>query len=278
MTKIGICFPERDYKRLEENEFIEQIKKLKEGGLYSFDLYTELILRNKPNKFLLTTLFEEDIKITFHHNGVLYTGNEKEDIKKIKKDLKELRKIMKANKHNYETTIVFHIPNYEDNKYAHIKKMIKYFKEISKIGEKNNFKILIETLSNNHPKGNHVGNDFSEIILFINNIPSKNFGICWDVGHTRLNHIEDHENIFIPEKLKEKIMFTHIHSFYKKDEKIVEHMPITNLELQDDEIDFLKESNYNGVYSLEYQMDGIKENVNIYIDNIKKLTEYIEKR
>ncbi len=276
MIKIGICFPTQDFIRHEE-EIDKYFKLFKEKNLYSLDMYTEFILKHKPTNHLLKQLNHNNLKLTFHYNGKIDKDSNKA-IKQIKKELKEIRKILDKNHHLYQTNIVFHIPDYQDNKYQHIKKMIVLFKQISEYALKLRFNILIETLSNNHPKGNHVGNDFSEIILFLNNITNKNFGVCWDIGHTRLNNIEDHENLFIPKKMIDRIMFTHIHNAYQKNGEFNEHIPLTDLKLQDDELEFLIKNDYKGIYNLEYGLECIKENIEIYLNNIEKLNNFIKKK
>ncbi len=276
MLKIGLCFPEIDYRRLEIEQFNEYLEMLKEKELYSFDMYTEFLIKHNPTKPLLEILKKNNIKLTFHYNGE-FTLNNKLDLKKIKNDLKTLRKILDKNKHYYQTLIVFHIPNYVDNKYKHIKNMIKVFQEITKYGLKLRFDILVETLSNYHPCGQKIGNDYSEIVLFLNAIKEKNFGVCWDLGHTRLNNIESREKLYVPVQLIPKIRFTHIHNFYQKNGEYIDHIPLTNLKKQDAEICFLLKNNYKGIYHLEFPVENLKENIYVYLDNIEKLKKFILK-
>jgi len=276
MAKIGICFPAKDFLRLSETEFNQYLERFQKKGLYSIDLYTEFLLKHKPTNILLKQIKKNKLKITMHYNEE-FPKDTKEAIKHIKKQLKELRKILDTNQHRYQINIVFHIPDYQDNKYAHVKEMIYLFQEITDFAKKLRFNILIETLSNNHPAGNHLGNDFSEIVLFLNNIPAKNFGVCWDLGHTRLNHLENKEALFVPPKIINRIKFTHIHNAYQQNGEYNEHIPLTDLKLQSAELKYLIQNNYKGIYSLEYGLERLPENIDVYLDNIQKLNNFIEK-
>ncbi len=276
MAKIGICFPAKDFLRLSETEFNQYLERFQKKGLYSIDLYTEFLLKHKPTNILLKQIKKNKLKITMHYNEE-FPKDTKEAIKHIKKQLKELRKILDTNQHRYQINIVFHIPDYQDNKYAHVKEMIYLFQEITDFAKKLRFNILIETLSNNHPAGNHLGNDFSEIVLFLNNIPAKNFGVCWDLGHTRLNHLENKETLFVPPKIINRIKFTHVHNAYQQNGEYNEHIPLTDLKLQSAELKYLIQNNYKGIYSLEYGLERLPENIDVYLDNIQKLNNFIEK-
>ena len=96
MLKIGICFPVNDFKRLDVVEFEKYLTMLKEKGLYSFDMYTEFLIKHLPTKPVLTILKKHDFKLTFHYSGA-YSLDLKKDLKKIKQDLKTLRKILDKN-------------------------------------------------------------------------------------------------------------------------------------------------------------------------------------
>ncbi len=277
MAKVGICFPSKDFLKLSEEEFVPYLKKFQQKGLYSFDMYTEFLLKQKLINTILQQMQKHNIKVSLHYQGDIPKDNE-QAIMQVKEQLKAIRQILDSNGHCYEINIVFHVPDYQKNKYAHLNEMIVFFQTITTFAEDLKFNILIEILSNNHPAGNHLGNDFSEISIFLNNIDNENFGVCWDLGHTRLNHLENKELLLVPAKIIDRIKFVHVHNAYqKKDGKYIEHIPLTDLKLQSAELKFLIENNYKGIYSLEYGLDGLSENVNIYLDNIKKLNKFIEK-
>lgn len=278
MKKIGICFPEKDFIKTPSEDFKKDLTKLRESGLYSFDLYTKFLLTYKPTNHLLDLFNDLNIKITFHYHGVTYNNNLKRTINLYKKEISELRKILDKNNHKYQTSIVFHVPDYQNDKYSHTKKMIVLFKEISDYAQTYNFNILVETLSHNHPTGQHIGDDFSELKLFSNYIKNDNFGICWDLGHTRLNQIEQKNNLLLTNDLIKRTKHTHIHNFGFKKDQCFDHIPLTNLKMQDDELNLLIDNNYQGIYNLEFEMERLKENIDIYCENIKLLSNYIKER
>ncbi len=277
MIKIGMCFPQKDFIRLSEEKFIDYLTILKENGLTSFDMYPSFLLTYKPTNCLLKILKELNLKLNFHYDMELYNGDLKNSIKKCQNEISSLRKILDNNDHQYQINLVFHVPDYQENKYRHLKQMILFFKKISDYAQNIRTNILIEILSHNHPQGGKIGDDLSEIVLFLNHIDNCNFGICWDLVHTRLNQIEERDIPVISEVIK-RTMYTHISGFYSKNNDNYDHIPLTNLKLQDDELDILIENNYQGVYNLEFEVENLKENISVYTDNINKLKKYIEER
>lgn len=290
MYKIGICFPESDFLAMNFDSFKEYILLFKKSGLYSFDLFTSLLTDNQKNddhiNELLSFLNENDIKITFHYSGYipdfssLNEGNYRLVVKKYIDDLIKVRNKLEANDIYYQTTIVFHALNYtnEYQKCEHENQQIIIFNELCEISKKLNFDILVETLSHNHPFGNHIGDDYSEVIKIINNVSHDNFGICWDMGHTKLNSLEEYDNSCLPAEMLRSVKFTHIHSYSEDDgiHEIVDHLPLINRKHINEEIKCLYNSGYDGIYSIETNTSGLKENINIYLESIKMLIEMLE--
>lgn len=267
--KIGICFPNYDYNILTLVDLKKYLEMFIDNGITSFDFYTSFF--EKPDEKLdnlIDYLNNKDIKITLHYNGA-------ETLVNYKNTLIHLNNYLLSKYIDYKIPIVFHIPSYQDNKYEHINNMLNTFNELSNYAKKLNFDILIETLSYNHPVGNYIGDDNSEISLFINSIKHDNFGVCWDIGHTRLNNLEHRSNLLLDNKLLTKVKHTHIHNIFKGD-CYIDHLPLTNIELQDDELRYLIKNNYKGVYSIEFEVKHLKENIYIYLDSIKKLKKFIE--
>lgn len=274
MVKIGICFPQNDYENMEFAEFKKYLLMFKEEGIYSFDFYTNMFLNNDENlKRLLIFLNEHDIKITFHYYSV-----DKNNFMQYQQDLIRIRNVLDIYNINYPITIVFHAQPYESNfnKYEHLENIAKEFEKLSEFARNLNFVILVETLSYNHPKGNNISDDIDELIFLTTNVKSNNFGFCWDVGHTRLNHIENKIPLYLPKILLDKVKFTHIHNVIVEKDKTIDHVPLTNLELQKEEIKYLIKNNYDGIFSLEFATKNLRENIYIYIDSIKKLRQLIE--
>jgi sugar phosphate isomerase/epimerase len=286
MHKIGICFPGSDFEKMPIDEFKKYILKFKEAGVTSFDFYTSLFLNcDEKLKQLVMFLNDNDITITFHyHSSNTIKINDNDDYEKLlsiyKQELMTVRNNLEKMNIKYKTTIVFHGLDYfkDSAKYNHQKNLIDVFKQLSDYSTILNFEILIETLSNNHPYGNHIGDDLSELNLFINSIDNDNFGICWDMGHTRLNSIENNALLYLPEKIMNKVKFTHIHNIHlDKDKKYyVDHLPFTNMNYQKKELEYLIKSDYKGVYSIEFNTENLKENIYVYLDSIKILNETLK--
>lgn len=287
MKKIGICFPENDFLTMDFDEFKEYILMFEKEGLYSFDMYTSLLIDDHKNiDRLLEFLNENDIKITFHYYNnkkdidILDESKRIELLEQYKTDLTKLRHKLEAYDIKYLTTIVFHALNYQEEyqKYEHESQQIKLFRELCNIALDLNFDILVETLSYNHPSGNHLGDDYHELIKMIDEVSSSNFGICWDIGHTRLNHIEEYRDIYLPKQLLDKVKFTHIHGYSREDgfHEVIDHLPLTNNSYKDNEIKYLLDNNYDGIYSLEINTDALKENIDIYLKSINILKNMLE--
>jgi sugar phosphate isomerase/epimerase len=284
---IGICFPESDFLTMDFDEFKEYIHSFKDKGLYSFDIFTSLLISNHKNiNELLSFLNDNDIKITFHYAGNNLDVGSLDDMKaemvlnQYRDDLIKLRNKLQACDIFYKTTIVFHALNYEEEyqKYEHELNQIKIFNELCEIAEKLDFDILIETLSYNHPSGNHLGDDYNEIEKIVGEVKHNNFGVCWDIGHTRLNALEEYTDIYLPSNIMEKVKFTHIHSYSPDDGKyeVEGHLPLINKTHIDKELHYLFNSNYQGIYSLEINTGHLKENINIYLDSINILSNMLE--
>ncbi|MGE5455743.1 MAG: TIM barrel protein [Ignavibacteriales bacterium] len=280
MKKIGICFPEKDFLSMDFEKFKNYILLFKENGLYSFDIYTSLIISgyDKINE-LLIFLNNNDIKITFHY-AESKCIDEKNILKSCIEDLISVRNKLDACHINYHTTIVFHAQNYahEYQKYEHLQSQILFFKELCKKTKELNFDILVETLSNNHPIGNHIGDDYIEIENLIDEVNQDNFGICWDIGHTRLNSLEEYSNIYLPMNIMNKVKHTHIHSFSLDDgiHEVLDHLPLLNDVYKNKELKYLQDFGYDGVYSIETDTNNLSENINIYLDSIKLLNNMLD--
>lgn len=287
MKKIGICFPENDFLSMDFEEFKSYLLALKKSGLYSFDMYTSLLTSDNKNlNELLMFLNDNDIKITFHYAGVRLDADylDKElatDIlKQYKDDLIKVRHKLQACDINYQTTVVFHALNYSEEyqKYEHEQNQINIFKELCELALALNFDILIETLSYNHPSGNHIGDDYAEIEHMIETVNCDNFGICWDIGHTRLNALEQYSNMYLPRSILPKTKFTHIHSYSVDDgiHEVQDHLPLINEMYREEEIGYLIKNEYNGIYSIETNTDNLKENINVYLKSINILSDMLE--
>ncbi len=283
LIKIGICFPKYDYEKMTLNELKGYLLKLKEAGVSSFDFYTTMFLNsNDKLKKLINFFVKNELQVTFHYNSKnklnLKDDNDYEALLQMyKDDLVIIYNNLQTLNINYQIPIVFHAPEYSNewDKHNHQEKLIKIFRELSNFSKQLNFVIVIETLSNNHPKGNHIGDDVEELELLVNNIDNDNFGICWDIGHTRLNNIENNSSLYLTPNLLKKVKFTHIHNIVEKS-KSIDHLPLTNLDYQRAELECLIKNNYHGIYSLEIETKNLRENILIYIDSIKKLKILLE--
>ncbi len=278
MAKIGICFPSCDYEKMSFEEFSKYLLQFKEVGVYSFDFYTSMFLQNNPKlRKTIDFLNQHNIHITLH-----YHSNKKHDyedlLNEYKKDLRKVRNVLKIYNINYKIPVVFHALEYKDEykKHNHLLKLANIFQELSDFSKNLNFEILIETLSHNHPFGNHIGDDVDELEFLLANIKSNNFGICWDIGHTRLNNIENNGALHLTEKIIENVKFTHIHNIAISNNKSIDHLPLTNFQFQQSELEYLVENNYQGIYSIEVETKNIKENILIYVNNIKKINIIIK--
>lgn len=257
--KIGACFPALDFETMELDKFLSYIMGLRTNGVDSFDFFIDFFIEMDHKKERLLNFFKSnDIGITMHYQGYM-------------KDAYNKLEIVSQNINvNYIIPVVFHLPSYDKDKYDHIRQIVS---KINKLLEHKSFDILIETLSKNHPNNQNLGDDISEINLFLKLIPDSNFGICWDLGHTRINHLEEKSNLYLNDISRVKM--THIHNFYYKN-KFVDHIPFHNLDNQDEEIKYLIKNGYKGVYSLEFPLNNLKENIDVYIDSIRKLKILIE--
>jgi len=287
MNKIGICFPASDYLNMGIEGSKKYLQKFIELGIYSFDMFTSLIIKSDEKIYdLLSFLNDNNVKITFHYHSDNVVDNLLTDqnveilTNQYKDDLTKLRNKLKRANIDYNITIVFHALDYDEEhqKSLHQKNLCSIFSELSDFAKLLQFTILVETLSHTHPKGNHIGDDMYELESLVNQIDNPNFGICWDIGHTRANSLEHYGELYLSDKLISKVKFTHIHNIYIDNNKItMDHLPLTNLELQDDEIRYLKKHNYDGIYSIEMAIENLKENIDVYLHSIDLLKEILEK-
>lgn len=280
MNNIGICFPGYDYENMSFETLSNYLLQFLEAGITSFDFYTTMFLKNNDKlSELMTFLIKNDIKITLHYNSNKNTENYnyEELLKHYKDDLVKVRNTLKIYNINYKTTVVFHgLPYQEEwNKYDHQNNLIKLYKELSDFSIPLEFIITIETLSKYHPVGNHIGDDIHELELITRGVNNENFGICWDIGHTRLNNVESNSDLYLTENLISKVRFTHIHNI-SLNKSNIDHLPITDLNYQKDELEYLIKNNYRGIYSIEIETKNLKENILIYLNSIKKVKQLIK--
>lgn len=287
MNNIGICFPGSDFEIMPAKEFKDYLLRFKEAGITSFDFYTKLFLNNTDKLTdLVQFLNKNDIKITFHYQSIdnIDLISVKEDYDLLydlyQKELSTVRSNLIKLDVKYKTTIVFHALDYfnESRKYNHEQHIIDVFRKLSVYGKELDFEILIETLSRNYPVGHHIGDDLGELEDFVNGIDSDNFGICWDIGHTRLNNIENNTSLCLSEKVIEKVKFAHIHNIHlNKDNRLyLDHLPLTRMSYPKEELAYLLKKEYKGVFSIEVGTEHLKENILVYLDSIKLLKEMLE--
>lgn len=284
MSKVGICFPEYDYLNMEKNQFKQYLNQFIDHGLYSFDMFTSLITNSDDKIYdILTFLNEKNIKLTFHYHtlskieNILDEDNMMLLLNQYKDDLTKLHNKLKRVGINYDIDVVFHALDYieEYQKYFHETNLIYVFKELLKYSKPLKINILLETISHSHPINKHIGDDIYELESIIDKINDSNFGICWDIGHTRMNSIESNDNMYLTDKIINKVKFTHIHNIYidSNNKILMDHLPLTDLDLQEEEIDYLKSKNYDGIYSIEVSAQNLKENIEIYLNSIDLLIE-----
>lgn len=257
--KIGVCFPQMDFENMNIEDFLSYMVALSHAGVNNYDFFIDFFLEMNHKKIKLVEIMKDnDISISMHYQGL------------IKDAIKKLKTVESNLDVNYKIPVVFHLPSYDKNKYEHIKEIKGKLEEIV---ENKKFDILIETLSKNHPNNQNLGDDISEINLFLKLIDKDNFGVCWDTGHTRINSIEENTNIYINDISRVKM--THIHNFYYKN-KYLDHIPFTHFYYQDDEIKYLVKNGYKGIYSLEFPLNNLKENIYIYLNSVMRLKKLIE--
>lgn len=266
--KIGMCFPEYDYKHIDFNDFKKYIIELNNIGVNNFDFYSSFICDYKND---IDNLFEFlnslDIKVSFHFNGY-------QNLETYKFHISTVRNRMRAANMDYETTMVFHAPNYEheSSKYSHIRTVVNDFDELSEFAYSFKILVLVETLSKTFPSGNHIGDDIDELEVLANSIENPNFGFCWDIGHTSHDSDNNLQDELLTNKIINKTKFTHIHGYNEK----IDHLPLINPDLVEGEVKLLIRNNYKGVFSLEHEVKNLKENIEVYKTSIKNLKKLLE--
>ena len=112
----------------------------------------------------------------------------------------------------------------------------------------------------------------------INNIDSKNVGICFDVGHYNVFYKED----FDLSLFKDRVFMIHLHDNYKKYDE--HNLPFDgNLNWQK-VIDKIKKTNYNGYIVIESGKNNNYENLSFYefyslaYEKGKKLVQMFSKK
>lgn len=244
---IGIDFDFTNTDKFSFKEKINYIDTLKNLGIQNFDFYFSST-ENISNLEIYKYLKDNNIRISFHGHDINKYGTDimdegycKKSLNTHKKYLKNLRNKLLSIGIGYETTVVYHPGEIEYFQ-------IKFFKELADFAKSLKFKICIETLGSNFPvRGiNLFGtqfNGFKDILK-----ESSNIYICWDIGHTQYtcynNNIDRLPNFDVS-----RIGFTHIHKFDIN--KGRDHFALDK-NFSTEEIMFLKNNNYKGLYNLEF--------------------------
>lgn len=241
----------------------EYIRGLREHRVINVDLIVNYVLDDN-NRYIIDAIHNNGLSVSLHSNGIndIYTTfhSSKDVNSSIELQLNALNKandILRGIGFEGGIPVVYHggeVVN-KDRK-IDIQLAAEFFEELSRKAYVLDMEILTESLSLNHPKVDCIGNNWIDLQELNRNISSKNWGICWDTGHTRGNAEEEGKMTFPPINILDKIKFTHIHHM---GEDSVDHLPIISGEWQDNEVKFLILSNYKGIFSLEYDFRLVDE-------------------
>lgn len=241
----------------------EYIRGLREHRVINVDLIVNYVLDDN-NRYIIDAIHNNGLSVSLHSNGIndIYTTfhSSKDVNSSIELQLNALNKandILRGIGFEGGIPVVYHggeVVN-KDRK-IDIQLAAEFFEELSRKAYVLDMEILTESLYLNHPKVDCIGNNWIDLQELNRNISSKNWGICWDTGHTRGNAEEEGKMTFPPINILDKIKFTHIHHM---GEDSVDHLPIISGEWQDNEVKFLILSNYKGIFSLEYDFRLVDE-------------------
>jgi len=56
-----------------------------------------------------------------------------------------------------------------------------------------------------------IGDNFDELLTMVQATPHDNFGSCWDMGHSVMQHVQSHANVMPPQKYPTMVKHIHIH-------------------------------------------------------------------
>lgn len=282
--KIGIDLNTRYLEtKNSEGEIKKYIEDLRNYGVSNLDLIMDYVL-NEYNSRVLELIKEAEMTISIHSNPIDGVYTTFEDLDSVRNSIdihynkiKDIDKILRSKGFNNIVPIIYHAGKVTKDRNIELSLSTKFFKGLAEKVKGYNFEILTETLSLNHPKGDNIGNCWEDFLVLNENIKEDNWGICWDTGHTRLNSVEEGNNLYPPLEIVDKIKFTHIHDINFKDS--AHHLPIVEGESQDNEIKLLIINEYQGHYSLEYDFrytdNSNQDNVLFSIYRLKELVNYL---
>lgn len=103
-----------------------------------------------------------------------------------------------------------------------------------------------------HKERRSIGVAFEGVLSIAEQISPGNIGICWDMGHSQANYLEQKDVRLPSEEFLKHVIHTHIHDVGSNGRT---HWPVlTEQGYVRDCIDILKNSGYSGVYNLELSL------------------------
>ncbi len=282
MNKIAMDLDFIKIFKMDEEQMVEELKKLKELGIMALILPYEIFINKELMSFkeiLLKALSAVQFEL------YLKVGSVKKYDTTFKSDKILLESIVIHKQFVFNTFDLLSKYGLENgmkviyeggacsdgNTALHLDKNIMFFREMANTLGKIKVDILIETLQTDIAKGRRVGDRWQDLEIMMRNIENENFGICWNMKNTRVNYLEYNDRMLPQKQINERIKMS---TFSNVNAYIKERRPF-NVELQIEELKYLISIEYAGVLHLEYIYSMIEE-MNVSYQNVYDSVEYLK--
>ncbi len=102
---------------------------------------------------------------------------------------------------------------------------------------------------------------FDGVVRMVAEVPDKQVGICWDMGHSYSNVVHYNHPVFPPKEFLERVIHTHIHDLGPSGRT---HWPFKENKVPlEKNVRLLQSYNYKGIYNMELSFDRFAHEASI---------------
>ena len=234
----------------------EFLNFLRDLGVQSIELRHRHKTLNETDMYRsIETVLYYDMALTIHGDTLPDPGAF--NYKKLFPWYKAIDSLYKKEKKNI--TVTFHPIINDTNEDVSAQNTSK---TLSLIANQDLYPSFSYALENQRSKGEvDPGITFDGVVHMVSNIPDNPVGICWDMGHSYSNVINFGHALYPPKEFLKRVIHTHIHDIGPTGRT---HWPFKENRVPlKENIELLKEHEYQGIYNLELSFDRFAEEKNI---------------
>lgn len=258
-----------------------EIKKMKAMGLSAINIMCDIFLDEQLKDFsnnLLKVIGNNKVKVVLYSTDrfgmeldCVYNEEVEEVAKKHISFLRDIHKKILDNDINSDVKVIYKSGRCMDgNTIEAIDRVSKFYKIVADEVKNIDIEILVELIAVKPMMGRMIGDCWDDIESMCCQIDAVNWGICWNTGNSRMNHVQYADSLIPPESVVEKVKLANVHNHINVNNKLA----IYKSEIQDQEIKYLLSNGYEGMFNLEYVYAYLNDN-NVDYEEVYDSIEFL---